>query len=178
MGFGFYQLALDRKSKDWSIFQTHQGLHRMERLYFNPTSATGIFHNEGDQCLRGVPGCTTIHGDQCLGGVPGCTTIHDNILVGGNTAIHCSSAEYFKLYSPYNCQQLGNLHANIWYVVRYFLDICSVIGWCLSIIFFVDCGSFQDSIDSVELGINRTKFSFKVLQSGTVTINLAIFFLI
>ena len=48
MGFGFYQLALDRKSKDWSIFQTHQGLHRMERLYFNPTSATGIFHNEGD----------------------------------------------------------------------------------------------------------------------------------
>ena len=163
MGFGFYQLALDRKSKDRSIFQTHQVLHRMERLYFDPTSATGIFHNEGDQCLRGVPGCTTIH---------------DNILVGGNTAIHCSSAEYFKLYSPYNCQQLGNLHANIWYVVRYFLDICSVIGWCLSIIFFVNCGSFQDSIDSIELGINRTKFSFKVLQTGTVTINLAIFFLI
>ena len=68
MGMGFHQLALDRKSKDRSIFQTHQGLHRMERLYFGPTSSTGIFHNEVAKALRGVPGCTTIH---------------DNILVGG-----------------------------------------------------------------------------------------------
>ena len=68
MGMGYHQLPLDRQSKDRSIFQTHQGLHRMERLYFGPTSATGIFHNEVSKALRGVPGCTTIH---------------DNILVGG-----------------------------------------------------------------------------------------------
>lgn len=70
MGMGYHQLPLDRQSKDRSIFQTHQGLHRMERLYFGPTSATGIFHNEVAKALRGVPGCTTIH---------------DNILVGGKT---------------------------------------------------------------------------------------------
>ena len=40
----------------------------MERRYFGPTSATGIFHNEVAKALRGVPGCNTIH---------------DNILVWG-----------------------------------------------------------------------------------------------
>ena len=68
MGMGFYQLPLDRQSKDRPIFQTHEGLHRMERLYFGPTLVTGIFHNEVAKALMGVPGYTTIH---------------DNILVGG-----------------------------------------------------------------------------------------------
>lgn len=68
MGFGFHQVELDKASKDRSIFQTHEGLHRMERLYFGPTSSSGIFHNEVSKALRGIKGCTTIH---------------DNILIGG-----------------------------------------------------------------------------------------------
>ena len=68
MGFGFHQVELDKSSKERSIFQTHEGLHRMERLYFGPTSSSGIFHNEVSKALRGIKGCTTIH---------------DNILIGG-----------------------------------------------------------------------------------------------
>ena len=68
MGFGFHQVELDKASKDRSIFQTHEGLHRMERLYFGPTSSSGIFHNEVSKALMGIKGCTTIH---------------DNILIGG-----------------------------------------------------------------------------------------------
>ena len=68
MGFGFHQLPLSEASKETSIFQTHEGIHRMERLYFGPTSSSGIFHSEVAKAMKGVPGCTTIH---------------DNILVGG-----------------------------------------------------------------------------------------------
>ena len=53
-----------------SVFQTHEGLHRMKRLYFGPMSATGIFHH-------------AVH--QQFAGVPGCISIHDNVLVYGAT---------------------------------------------------------------------------------------------
>ena len=68
MGHGFHQVELEKSSKNRSIFQTHEGLHRMERLYFGPTSSSGIFHSEVSKALRGIKGCTTIH---------------DNILIGG-----------------------------------------------------------------------------------------------
>ena len=70
MGWGYHQLLLDEESKDKSVFQTHEGLHRMERLYFGPTAASGIFHNEVRKCFAGLEGVTTIH---------------DNLLVFGKT---------------------------------------------------------------------------------------------
>ena len=68
MSMGFHQLPLAEESKNRSIIQTHEGLHRMERVFFGPTSTSGIFHHEVEKALRGVEGCTTIH---------------DNILVYG-----------------------------------------------------------------------------------------------
>ena len=68
MGWGYHQLPLDEQTKNKSIFQTHEGLHRMERVYFGPTAASGIFHNEVRKCFAGLTGVTTIH---------------DNILVYG-----------------------------------------------------------------------------------------------
>ena len=70
MVMGFHQLPMHNDSKNMSIFQTHEGLHRMERVYFGPTSSSGIFHHEVMKALRGVKGCTTLH---------------DNILVHGRT---------------------------------------------------------------------------------------------
>ena len=68
MTMGFHQLPLAEESKNKSIIQTHEGLHRMERVFFGPTSTSGIFHHEVEKALRGVEGCTSIH---------------DNILVYG-----------------------------------------------------------------------------------------------
>ena len=68
MGWGFHQLPLDEATKEKSIFQTHEGLHRMERLYFGPTASSGIFHNEVRKCFAGLKGVATLH---------------DNILVYG-----------------------------------------------------------------------------------------------
>ena len=68
---GYHQLPLAEESKKHCIFQTHEGLHCMERLFFGPTSSSGIFHHEVEKALRGVPGCISIH---------------DNILVFGATA--------------------------------------------------------------------------------------------
>lgn len=68
MGWGFHQIPLSSKSRDLTIFQTHEGLHRMERLYFGPTASSGIFHSE----LR-----------KSLSGLKGVTNIYDNILVYG-----------------------------------------------------------------------------------------------
>ena len=69
MGFGYHQLPIDEATKRKAIFQTHEGVHRMERLYFGPTSASGIFHNEIRKSLRGVKGSINIH---------------DNLFVWGN----------------------------------------------------------------------------------------------
>ena len=68
MGWGFHQLPLDEATKKKSVFQTHEGLHRMERLYFGPTASSGIFHNEVRKCFAGLKGVITLH---------------DNILVYG-----------------------------------------------------------------------------------------------
>ena len=70
MGWGFHHLTLDDKAKESAVFQTHEGIHRMKRLYFGPTAASGIFHNE----IRKV-----------FSGLSGITTLHDNILVTGKT---------------------------------------------------------------------------------------------
>ena len=69
MGHGYHQLLIDEETSKKAIFQTHEGVHRMKRLYFGPTAATGIFHNE-------------IH--KALTGLKGTTNIHDNLLVWGS----------------------------------------------------------------------------------------------
>ena len=61
MGWGFHQLELDETSKNNAIFQTHEGLHRMERLYFGPSAASGIFHQEVRKALLGLRGVLNIH---------------------------------------------------------------------------------------------------------------------
>ena len=63
---GFHQVPLDESSQ--IVFQTHEGLHRMKRLFFGPKNSSGIFHHEVKKIFSGVPGCITIH---------------DNILVYG-----------------------------------------------------------------------------------------------
>ena len=70
MGFGFHHLILDSEAQQKAVFQTHEGIHRMKRLYFGPTAASGIFHNEIRKAFTGLKGITTIH---------------DNILVTGTT---------------------------------------------------------------------------------------------
>ena len=70
MGWAFHQLPIDESTKQKSVFQTHEGLHRMERLYFGPTASSGIFHNEIQKILQGLKGVLNIH---------------DNILVWGRT---------------------------------------------------------------------------------------------
>ena len=72
MGWGFHQLPLADESKEKTIFQTHEGLHRMERLYFGPTASSGIFHSEVRKVLTGSDA-----------NAKGVTNIHDNILVYG-----------------------------------------------------------------------------------------------
>ena len=70
MGWGFHQIELDEESKENAIFQTHEGLHRMERLYFGPSASSGIFHHEVHKALTGLKGATNIH---------------DNIIVWGRS---------------------------------------------------------------------------------------------
>ena len=70
MGWGFHHIPLDDNAQKQAVFQTHKGIHRMKRLYFGPTAATGIFHNE----IR-----------KAFSGLQGITTLHDNILVTGKT---------------------------------------------------------------------------------------------
>lgn len=70
MGWGFHHAELDKQAQKQAVFQTHEGIHRMKRLYFGPTAASGIFHNE----IR-----------KAFSGLQGITTLHDNILVTGRT---------------------------------------------------------------------------------------------
>jgi hypothetical protein len=70
MGYGYHQCPISAKTQKMSVFQSHEGLHRMTRLYFGPKAATGIFHNAVMGCFRGLEGVTSIH---------------DNILVHGAT---------------------------------------------------------------------------------------------
>ena len=69
MGWGYHQLPIDEETKERSVFQTHEGIHRMERGYFGPSAMSGIFHNEVRKALRGLKGVLSIH---------------DNIAVYGN----------------------------------------------------------------------------------------------
>ena len=66
MGNGYHQIPLEKESQ--VVFQTHQGLHRMKRLFFGPKNSSGIFHHEVQKSFAGIPGCLSIH---------------DNILVYG-----------------------------------------------------------------------------------------------
>ena len=68
MGNAFHQVRLHEDSQ--VVFRTHEGLHRMKRLFFGPTNSTGIFHHQIQKAFTGVKGCITIH---------------DNILVHGET---------------------------------------------------------------------------------------------
>ena len=61
MGWGYHQLEIDEETKERSIFQTHEGIHRMERGYFGPISMSGIFHNEVRKALAGLEGVVSIH---------------------------------------------------------------------------------------------------------------------
>lgn len=71
MGWAYHQMAIYEETKSQAIFQSHEGLHRMERLYFGPTASSGIFHNE----------VRKIFADK-----RGVTNLHDNILVYGRDA--------------------------------------------------------------------------------------------
>ena len=68
MGWGFHQIPIDEDTQKKAVFQTHEGIHRMKRLYFGPTAASGIFHSEIRKAFNGLRGITTLH---------------DNILVTG-----------------------------------------------------------------------------------------------
>ena len=61
MGWGYHQLPIDEQTKNRSIFQTHEGIHRMERGYFGPSAMSAIFHNEVRKALRGLKGVISIH---------------------------------------------------------------------------------------------------------------------
>ena len=77
MGWAYHQLETDESTRKRSIFQTHEGIHRMERLYFGPTASSGIFHSEIRKALQGLQGVINIH---------------DNILVWGrNHADHVAN---------------------------------------------------------------------------------------
>ena len=78
MGWGYHQLPIDEESKKRAIFQTHEGVHRMERLYFGPTASSGIFHNEVRKALAGLPGVTSIHDNMLVWG-RNCSDHYENI---------------------------------------------------------------------------------------------------
>ena len=61
MGWAYHQVPIDEDTKEKAIFQTHEGLHRMERLYFGPTASSGIFHSEVRKALQGLRGVTNLH---------------------------------------------------------------------------------------------------------------------
>ena len=68
MGWAYHQLPIDEETKERSVFQSHEGLHRMEVLYFGPKASSGIFHN----AVR-----------KKLGGLSRARNIYDNIIVWG-----------------------------------------------------------------------------------------------
>lgn len=70
MGWGYHQIPTDNHTQKQAVFQTHEGIHRMKRLYFGPTAASGIFHNEIRKAFTALQGITTLH---------------DNILVTGKS---------------------------------------------------------------------------------------------
>ena len=61
MGWAYHQCPIDEETKDRSIFQTHEGLHRMEVLYFGPTASCGIFHDAIRKKLQGLKGARNIY---------------------------------------------------------------------------------------------------------------------
>ena len=62
MGYSFHQVTLSTStSRKLAIFQTHEGLHRMKRLFFGPKAASGIFNDFVRKCFKGVEGVITIH---------------------------------------------------------------------------------------------------------------------
>ena len=61
MAWAYHQLPIDEETKERSIFQTHEGLHRMEVLYFGPTASCGIFHDAVRKKLTGLKGARNIY---------------------------------------------------------------------------------------------------------------------
>jgi len=61
MGWAYHQVPIDDETKETTIFQTHEGLHRMERLYFGPTASSGLFHSEVRKTFQGLSGVTNVH---------------------------------------------------------------------------------------------------------------------
>ena len=68
MGWAYHQMTIDEETMSRAIFQSHEGLHMMKRLYIGPTASSGIFHNEVRKAFAGIDGVTNLH---------------DNILVYG-----------------------------------------------------------------------------------------------
>ena len=61
MGWAYHQVPIDEETRETTIFQTHEGLHRMERLYFGPTASSGLFHNEVRKTFQGLNRVTNVH---------------------------------------------------------------------------------------------------------------------
>ena len=78
MGWGYHQIEIDEESKEKAIFQTHEGIHKMNRLYFGPTASSGIFHSEVRKALSGLHGVTSIHDNLLVWGKD-CEQHHTNL---------------------------------------------------------------------------------------------------
>ena len=76
MGWAYHQMPIDEETMSRAIFQSHEGLHKMQRLYFGPTASSGIFHNEVRKAFADISGVTNLH---------------DNILVYG-----CDEKDHFQ----------------------------------------------------------------------------------
>ena len=61
MGWAYHQVPIDEETRETTIFQTHEGLHRMERLYFGPTASSGLFHSEVRKAFQGLNRVTNVH---------------------------------------------------------------------------------------------------------------------
>jgi hypothetical protein len=61
MGWAYHQVPIDEETRETTIFQTHEGLHCMERLYFGPTASSGLFHSEVRKAFQGLNRVTNVH---------------------------------------------------------------------------------------------------------------------
>ena len=51
---GFHQFPLDPDSREISLLQTHEGLHRFVVLFFGASPPSEIFHNLIKEAIRGI----------------------------------------------------------------------------------------------------------------------------
>ena len=60
MNQGFHQCALSKESRNITVFSTHVGLRRYNRLNYGISASTEVFPKEARQALNGLEGCLNI----------------------------------------------------------------------------------------------------------------------